>query len=131
MYYIILACAGGIIALAGIAYLAGLLYLKMFGIEAEAEVIEAKEKFNLKGRSTGSYVHKMRYSVDGKSYEVEDRAGYSKPLAKGSVHTILCAPKNPKKFKFEADVQSHITIAAVFIAMALIFAGRFIYAYMK
>ena len=33
--------------------------------------------------------------------------------------------KKDLQFKFEEDLKSHMTIAAVFVAMALVFAGRY------
>ena len=42
MREIILACVGGIIALAGGVYLARLLYYKKFGVIAKAEVVDSK-----------------------------------------------------------------------------------------
>lgn len=138
---IILACIGIVIAAAGSVYLARLLYYKKFGVTVKAEVVDAKEVVKRKGivlesvafksSRADNYVHVLRYDINGKTYETEDKAGYTQPLKVGSTHLILCDPKDPKKFKFEEDVQKHITVAASLVAMAVIFAGRFIYAYMK
>ena len=128
---LILACVGFAIAIAGGVYLCRLLYLKKYGVTTKAEVIGVREAPKRKGKSAGAYIHTMRYTVSGKTYEEDDKAGYSKPMKEGSTHIILCNPKNPKSFKFEDDLKSHITIAAAFVAMALVFAGRFLYAYMK
>lgn len=138
---IILACIGIVIALAGSVYLARLLYYKKFGVTAKAEVTEVDavtrrkgfllDNIILVGRHADNYVHTMKYDISGKTYEERDKAGYTQPLKVGSTHLILCDPKNPKKFKFEEDVTKHITIAAALVAMAVVFAGRFIYAYMK
>ena len=141
MGYIILACFGIVTAIAGGIYLARLLYYKKFGVTAKAEVVDAKEITRRKGflldnvikvgRHADCYTHTMKYDVGGRTYEVQDKAGYSQPLKVGSTHLILCDPKDPKKFKFEEDVTKHVTIAAALVAMAVVFAGRFIYAYMK
>lgn len=131
MQNLILACVGFAIAIAGGVYLCRLLYLKKYGVTAKAEVIGVREAPERKGKPAGAYIHTMRYTVSGKNYEEDDKAGYSKPMKEGSTHIILCDPKDHKRFKFEKDLQSHITIAAAFSAMALVFAARFLYAYMK
>ena len=131
MQNLILACVGFALVIAGCVYLCRLLYMKKYGVTAKAEVIGVREAPARKGKPAGAYIHTMRYTVSGKSYDEDDKAGYSKPMKEGSTHLILCDPKNPKKFKFEDDVKSHITIAAAFAAMALVFAGRFFYAYIK
>ena len=130
MYNLILACVGIALAIAGGIYLLRLTYLKKFGVVAKAEVMEIRERTR-KNKPSGAYIHKLRYTVEGRTYEQEDSAGYSKPLKQGSTEIILCDPKNPQKFKYEADLKSHMTIASVFIGMALVFAGRFLYTYMK
>ena len=137
---IILACIGIVTAAAGCVYLARLLYYKKFGVTVKAEVLEAKEVIKKKGivlesvafksSRADNYVHIMKYDIGGKTYEVQDKAGYTQPLKVGSTHLILCDPKEPEKFKFEEDVTKHITIAAVLVAMAVLFAGRFIYSYL-
>ena len=131
MQNLILACVGFAIAIAGLIYLAKLLYLKKFGVAAKAEILRVREAPARRGKPTGAYIHTMRYTVSGKTYEEDDKAGYSKPLKEGSTHIILCAPKDPRHFKFENDLQSHITIAAIFSAMGLLFAVRFLCAYIK
>ena len=134
---IILACVGGIIALAGGAYLARLLYYKKFGVIAKAEVVDSKSVLRYRGigligrlmrvaKRVSHYTHIMKYELGGKTYEAEDKAGYTQPLKIGSTHLILCDPKDPKKFKFEADVSRHITITAALVVMALIFMARFL-----
>lgn len=138
---IILACIGIVIAAAGSVYLARLLYYKKFGVTVKAEVVDVKEVVKRKGivlesvafksSRADNYVHTLRYDIGGKTCEVQDKAGYTQPLKVGSTHLILCDPKDFKKFKFEEDVQKHITVAAALVAMAVVFAGRFIYAYMK
>jgi hypothetical protein len=134
---IILACVGGIIALAGGVYLARLLYYKKFGVIAKAEVVDSKSVLRYRGigligrlmrvaKRVSHYTHIMKYERDGKTYEAEAKAGYAQPLKLGSTHLILCDPKDPKKFKFEADVSRHITITAALVVMALIFMARFL-----
>ena len=132
---IILACVGGIIALAGGVYLARLLYYKKFGVIAKAEVTDAAAVAKRAGvfsyiivtaKRVSHYTHTLRYEVNGKVYEEKDNAAYTQPLKIGSTHLILCDPKDPKKFKFEADVSRHITITAALVVMAVIFALRFL-----
>ena len=142
MQNLIIACVGLAIAIAGVFYLARLLYLKKYGVPAKAEVVNVKEVLKRKGglfgylivvtkKTLSHYTHTLKYELDGRSYEADDRADYTQPMKIGSTHIILCDPKNPESFKFEADVQKHITIAAALVAMALLFAGRFFYAYIK
>ena len=142
MYYLILACIGMIIAIAGGVYLMRLLYLKKFGVPAKAEVTDVKEVLRRKGglfghlivitgKTLSHYTHTLKYDINGRSYEADDSEGYTQPMKIGSTHIILCDPKDPERFKFEADVQKHIAIAAALVAMALLFAGRFFYEYIK
>ena len=88
------------------------------------------ESVAFKSSRADNYVHIMKYDIGGKTYEVQDKAGYTQPLKVGSTHLILCDPKEPEKFKFEEDVTKHITIAGALVAMAVVFAGRFIYSYL-
>lgn len=131
MYNLILACVGLAIAIAGGVYLCRLLYLKKYGVATKAEVIGVREAPPRKGKPSGAYIHTMRYSVSGKAFEEQDKAGYSEPLKVGSTHLIMCDPKDPRTFKFEADIDSHIKIAAALVAAGIVFAGRFLYTYMK
>ena len=78
MQYLILACVGLAIAIAGGVYLCRLLYLKKYGVATKAEVIGVREAPPRKGKPSGAYIHTMRYSVSGKSYEEDDKAGYSR-----------------------------------------------------
>ena len=137
---IILACVGVVIAIAGCIYLAVLLYYKKFGVTAKAEVLDVSEVERKVGfighivrttKRVSHYTHTMKYEVNGKAYKEKDSAAYSRPLKTGSTHLILCEPKNPKKFRFEENVDSHIRIAAALAVMGVIFAVRFFYTYMK
>ena len=78
MKYIIWASIGIIIAFAGIIYLGKLLFLKIKGVETVAEVIKVREK------RKDNYVHTMRFGSGEKTYEFEDKAGFSQPLSIGS-----------------------------------------------
>lgn len=131
MQNLILACVGFAIAIAGLIYLARLLYLKKFGVAAKAEILRVRESPARRGKPSGAYIHTVRYTVNGKTYEEQDRAGYSEPLKVGSTHLLMCDPNDAKRFKFEADLDSHIKVAAALIAAGVIFAGRFMYAYIK
>ncbi|MCR5599568.1 MAG: DUF3592 domain-containing protein [Ruminococcus sp.] len=128
---LILVVAGIAIALAGGLYLARLMYFKKNGVIVKAEVVSVKEVTRKKGRQVNGYAHTLKYEMNGKTYEEQDKAGYSEPLKVGSTHLLMCDPKDPKVFKFEADIDSHIKVAAALIAAGVIFAGRFAYAYMK
>ena len=138
---LILACFGAAVALGGAAFLARLLYYRKFGITAKAEVADVTEIKKRKGflleniifvgRHADSYAHTLRYDVGGKTYEEQDKAGYTQPMKKGSTHLILCDPKSPKKFRFETDVDRGIKITAALVAMGVVFAARFLYAYIK
>ena len=72
-----------------------------------------------------------RINIDGTWYEEPDNAGYTQAMENGAKRNILCDPKNPKKFRYEDEVQRNIRITGALIAMALIFAGRFLYSYLK
>ncbi|EWM53204.1 DUF3592 domain-containing protein [Ruminococcus flavefaciens] len=121
MKYMIWAGIGFGIALAGLVYLVKLLLLKKNGIETEAEVISVREK------RKNDYIHKMRYSGDGRTYEQEDRAGFSEPFKVGSKHTIIYDGKKPERFDFADQVKKNLIVAGVMVAMALIFSARWLY----
>ncbi|MBO7473186.1 MAG: hypothetical protein J6U00_04165 [Ruminococcus sp.] len=142
MQNLILACVGLAIAIAGGVYLARLLYFKKFGVAVKAEVLDAEEVLKRRGvamfgsimrvaKRVSHYTHTMRYDFGGKIYKVKDKAGYTEPMKVGSTRIILCDPKKPESFKLEDDVQRHITITAALAVMALFFAGRFFYEYIK
>jgi len=128
---LILVFVGIAIAIAGGVYLAKLMFFKKFGIIVKAEVLDAKAAARRKGRQASSYVHTLRYELNGKIYEEQDKAGYSEPFKVGSTQLLLCDPKDGRKFKFEADIDSHIKVAAALVAAGVVFAGRFMYSYIK
>lgn len=128
---LILIFVGIAIAIAGAVYLMKLMFFKKFGVIVKAEVLDAKAVTNRKGRQASSYVHTLRYVLNGKTYEEQDKAGYSEPFKVGSTQLLLCDPKDAKKFKFEADIDSHIKVAAALVAAGVVFAGRFLYSYIK
>ena len=128
---LILAILGATIAVIGVAYLAHLMYFKKKGVLVKAEVTDVKEDTRKKGRQINGYIHTMKYEIGGKTYEEQDKAGYTQALKVGSTHLLMCAPKDPKTFKFEVDINSHIKVAAALVAAGIVFAGRFLYAYMK
>lgn len=128
---LILVFVGIAIAVAGLVYLAKLMFFKKFGVIVKAEVLDAKAITRKRGRQASSYVHTLRYEFNGKTFEEQDRAGYSEPFGVGSTQLLLCDPKDGKKFKFEADIDSHIKVAAALVAAGLVFAGRFLYSYIK
>ena len=118
MKYIIWASIGIIIALAGLIYLGKLLLLKIKGVETVAEVVKVREK------RKDNYVHTMRFSNEEKTYEFEDKAGFSQPLSIGSKHTIIYDPKNPQNFDFADQVKKNLIIIGVLVAMAVLFSRR-------
>ena len=141
MEELILAMVGLAIAAAGGIYLSRLTYYKNKGVQAEATVIDSKETKKRTGiylgnisitfKVTTSFVHTLKYFVDGIWHEEPDNAGYTQVMENGTKRNILCDPKNPKKFRYEDEVQRNIRITGALIAMALIFAGRFLYSYLK
>ncbi len=132
----ILAIIGITIALCGGVYLANLLFLKRRGVTALAEVTAVNETkhrtivfftYIVKtARKTDSYVHTLRYTIDGKELECEDRAGFVQPLKIGSTHLIVCDPKAPSRFEYEEQLNKNIAIAAALVAMAVVFALRWL-----
>jgi hypothetical protein len=128
---LILAILGATVAVIGVAYLAYLMYFKKKGVLVKAEITDVKEDTRKKGKRVNGYIHTLKYKMGGKVFEEQDKAGYTEPFKVGSTHLLMCDPKDPKTFKFEADIDSHIKVAAALVAAGVVFAGRFLYTYMK
>lgn len=135
MKYTIYGIIGAVIALCGAVYLLNLLMLKKKGITVLATVTDVGETkhrslmffgFIIKSkRKTDSYVHTLRYTINGREYEHKDRAGFVQPLKVGSTHLIVCSPNAPDHFEYEEQLGKNITISIALVAMAVVFAVRF------
>lgn len=111
---------GLIIAAAGAVYLIKQLRLKRSGRVVLAEVINVTEK------KKGTYVHTLRFELDGRTIEEDDRTGYSQPFSVGETKLIVLDPEKPEVFEFEDDLKKNITMAGALIVAALIFSIRWI-----
>ena len=138
---LILACVGAVIAAAGGIYLARMKYFRDNGIRTEATVESSEEvkkrtgiymgNISITFKVTTAFVHTMRYFIDGSWIEAPDNAGYTNRMEKGTKRDILCDPKNKEKFRYADDMERNIRITGALVVMGLIFAGRFLYAYLK
>ena len=136
---LILAIAGLVIAAAGSIYMARLMYYRNKGIQAEATVVGSKEvkkrtglylgNISITFKVTTAYAHTLKYLIEGSWHEAADKAGYTNPMENGTKRNILCDPKDLKKFRYEDEVQRSIPVTGALIAMAVIFAGRFLYSF--
>lgn len=111
---------GLLIAAAGAVYLIKQLRLKRSGRVILAEIIDVTEK------KKGTFVHTLRFELDGRTIEEDDRTGYSQPLSVGETKLIVLDPEKPEVFEFEDDLKKNITMAGMLIAAALIFSIRWI-----
>ncbi|HRR77064.1 MAG TPA: hypothetical protein P5191_09695 [Ruminococcus sp.] len=111
---------GLIIAAVGALYMMKQLRLKKHGRVILAEVVKVTEK------KKNTYVHTMRFELDGKTIEEDDRTGYSQPFKEGETKLIVLDPEKPEIFEFEEDVKRNITMAAALVAVALVFSIRWL-----
>ena len=111
---------GLVIAAFGTVYLIKQARLRKHGRVILAEVLSAVEK------KKGVYVHKLRFELDGKTIEQDDRTGYSQPLKEGETKLIVLDPKKPEVFEYEDELKKNIIMAAVLVAVALMFSIRWI-----
>ena len=111
---------GLIIASVGAVYKMKQLRLKKHGRVILAEVVKVTEK------KKNTYVHTMRFELDGKTIEEDDRTGYSQPFKEGETKLIVLDPEKPEIFEFEEDVKRNITMAAALVAVALVFSIRWL-----
>jgi len=126
MQEIIWGAVGIIIIIVSAIMLKGLLYLKKHGVTALAEVIEVKEIVRGKRKRVEGYTHKMRYEVEGKMIEADDKAGYNQPLAVGSKQVIVYDPKKPERFEYEYGLKKNITLFTVLIVVTVCFSAYWI-----
>ncbi|NLT09860.1 MAG: hypothetical protein GXY08_10190 [Ruminococcus sp.] len=111
---------GLIIAAVGALYMMKQLRLKKHGRVILAEVVKVTEK------KKNTYVHTLRFELDGKTLEEDDRTGYSQPFKEGETKLIVLDPEKPEVFEFEEDVKRNITMAAALVAVALVFSIRWL-----
>ena len=111
---------GLVIAAFGTVYLIKQARLRKYGRVILAEVLSAVEK------KKGVYVHKLRFELDGKTIEQDDRTGYSQPLKEGETKLIVLDPAKPEIFEYEDELKKNIIMAAVLVAVALMFSIRWI-----
>jgi len=111
---------GLVIAAFGTVYLIKQARLRKRGRVILAEVLSAVEK------KKGVYVHKLRFELDGKTIEQDDRTGYSQPLKEGETKLIVLDPTKPEIFEYEDELKKNIIMAAVLVAVALMFSIRWI-----
>ncbi len=111
---------GLIIAAVGALYMMKQLRLKKHGRVILAEVVKVTEK------KKNTYVHTLRFELDGKTIEQDDRTGYSQPFKEGETKLIVLDPEKPEIFEFEEDVKRNVTMAAALVAVALVFSIRWL-----
>ena len=111
---------GLIIAAVGAAYLLKQFHLKKHGRVVLAEVVKVTEK------KKNTYVHTLRFELDGKTIEQDDRTGYSQPFKEGETQLIVIDPEKPEEFEFEGDLKKNMTMAGALIAVALVFSLRWL-----
>lgn len=125
---IIWSIIGIIIAVCGIVYISNLIYLKKKGKLVLAEVVSVTEKKDRKGRIT-AYIHKLRFEIDGKVYEKDDRSGFSQPFKVGEKQLIYVNPTKTESFEYENEVKKNIVITGAMIVIALVFSVKWIISY--
>lgn len=116
---------GLIIAVIAAIYMVRLILLKMRGELVLAEVVEIREKKNRKGM-TVSYIHRMKFEYNGKSYEKDDRAGFNQPIAVGTKKLIRFNGSDSSKFEYEDEMKKNIIIAGVLAGLAVVFSIRWL-----
>lgn len=131
MQNLIWGAVGVVILIVSAVNLKGLLYLKKHGITVLAEIIEVTEQVRGRKKRVEGYTHKMRYEVDGKPFEADDRAGYNQPFKVGSKQLIVYDPKQPEKFEYEDSLKKNIVLFWVMIGVTAVFSAKFIYAFIK
>ncbi|MCR4862584.1 MAG: hypothetical protein K5884_08230 [Ruminococcus sp.] len=119
MHNLIWGSVGLIIMAVTLVNLKGLLYLKKHGITALGEVIEVREIVRGKTKQVTGYIHRLRYEVDGKNVEADDRTGYNQPFKVGSKQLIVYDPKKPEKFEYEEALKKNINLFAVMLAVTV------------
>lgn len=122
---------GIVIMVVSLICLIRLLKLKKHGVTVLGEVIEVGEITSGRKKQVTGYTHKMRYEIDGKKVEADDKAGYTQPFAAGSKQLIVVDPEKPERFEYEDSLKKNIVLFWVMIGVTAVFSARFIYAFIK
>ena len=122
---IIWSIIGIIIAICGAVYMSKLIFLKKKGRLVLSEVVSVSEKKDRKGRVT-AYIHKLRFEIDGKVYEKNDRAGFNQPFKVGEKQLIYVNPTKTESFEYENEVKKNIVITGAMIVIALLFSIKWL-----
>lgn len=102
-----------------------LIFLKKKGRLVLSEVVSVSEKKDRKGRVT-AYIHKLRFEIDGKVYEKNDRAGFNQPFKVGEKQLIYVNPTKTESFEYENEVKKNIVITGAMIVIALLFSIKWL-----
>lgn len=114
----VVASVGGIFALCGLGYFFSLLWLKIFGNMAEAEVVSSRK------RDDGLYVHTLRFE-DGSSRE--DKTGLSQPISSGTVKSVVQSRSNPNRFEYTEQLNKNIVISLILVIFSVLIVVRFLF----
>lgn len=114
----VVASIGGILCLCGLGYFFSVLWLEIFGIKAEAEVVSSRK------RDDGLYVHTLKFS-DGS--EREDKTGLSQPISTGTVKSVVCSRSNPNRFEYAEQLSKNIVISLIMAVLAALIVVRFLF----
>ena len=114
----IVASVGGILGLCGLVYFFSMLWLKIFGIKAEAEVVSSRK------RDDGLFVHTLRFD-DGSARE--DKTGLSQPISAGTVKTVICSRSDPNRFEYTEQLNKNIVISLILVIFSVLIVFRFLF----
>lgn len=117
----IVASVGAVIAAAAVIYLVKLLFMWFTGIKTTGEIIAVREP------KQGTFVHTLRYSVDGRTIESDDKTGYTQAFSVGDRLEIVCRRKSPESFEYTSALKKNIIISAVLIVMSVLIVIRFMF----
>lgn len=117
---IILGILGVAAAVFGIVLLIKMLMLRKNGIAAVGEVVSAEQD------DKNRYYHTLKYTVNGKEYEVKDKAGYSNAFEQGAMKAIVCEPDTPESFKYTEELTANLIASVCYILIGIGFVLRFI-----
>lgn len=117
---IILGILGAAAAVFGIVLLIRMLSLRKNGIAAVGEIVSAESD------NKNRYYHTLKYTVNGREYEVKDKAGYGNAFEQGAMKTIVCEPDNPESFKYAEELTANLIASVCYILIGIGFVLRFI-----
>ncbi|MDE5763643.1 MAG: hypothetical protein K2I00_01580 [Ruminococcus sp.] len=117
----IVASIGVIIAVAAVIYLVKLIVMRFTGIKTTGEVIAVSEP------NQGTFVHTLRYCVDGRNIESDDKTGYSQAFSVGERIEIIYRRKSPERFEYTSALKKNIIVSAVLIFMSVLLVIRFMF----